>query len=64
MWVARKGLRIESWHRPLSAYMSELLRHGLRLVHFDEPAPIVADEVAANYRRAPWFLVMEWQKPS
>ena len=64
MWVARKGLRIESWHRPLSAYMSELLRHGLRLVHFDEPAPIVADEVAADYRRAPWFLVMEWQKPS
>jgi SAM-dependent methyltransferase len=64
MWVARKGLRIESWHRPLSAYMSELLRHGLRLVHFDEPAPIVADEVADNYRRAPWFLVMEWQKPS
>jgi SAM-dependent methyltransferase len=65
MWVAWKGIRIRNWHRPLSAYMSELLRHGLRLVHFDEPAPIAGDaEVATHYRRAPWFLVMEWQKPS
>jgi SAM-dependent methyltransferase len=65
MWIARKGIRIQSWHRPLSAYMSELLRHGLRLVHFDEPAPIAGDaDVATHYRRAPWFLVMEWQKPS
>ena len=65
MWVAWKGIRIENWHRPLSAYMRELLSHGLRLVHFDEPAPIGGDaDVAANYRRAPWFLVMEWQKPS
>ena len=65
MWVTWKGIHIENWHRPLSAYMRELLRDGLRLVHFDEPAPIAGDaEVAANYRRAPWFLVMEWQKPS
>jgi len=34
-------------------------------VYFDEPAPIAGDpEVAARYRRAPWFLVMEWQKAS
>jgi SAM-dependent methyltransferase len=65
MWVDWKGIRIENWHRPLSAYMSELLRQGLRLVHFDEPAPIGGDaEAAANYCRAPWLLVMEWQKPS
>ena len=65
MWVAWKGIRIQNWHRPLSAYMSELLRHGLRLVHFDEPAPIAGDaDVATHYRRAPWFLVMEWQKSS
>ena len=65
MWVVWRGMRIENWHRPLSAYMSELLRHGLRLVYFDEPPPIAGDpEVAACYRRAPWFLVMEWQKPS
>ena len=64
MWVAWKGIRIENWHRPLCAYMGELLHHGLSLVHFDEPAPVGGDaEVAANYRRAPWFLVMEWQKP-
>ena len=64
MWVAWKGIRIENWHRPLSAYMSELLCHGLRLVHFDEPAPVGGDAgIAADYRRAPWFLIMEWQKP-
>src|SRR5262245_4481553 len=64
MWVAWKRIRIENWHRPLSAYMSELLHHGLKLVYFDEPPPRTGEaEAIANYRRAPWFLVMEWQKP-
>jgi ubiquinone/menaquinone biosynthesis C-methylase UbiE len=63
MWVAWKGIRIENWHRPLSAYMSELLRRGLKLVHFDEPVPRTGEaDRAALYRRAPWFLVMEWRK--
>jgi len=63
MWVEWDGIRVKNWHRPLSAYMGELLRHGLRLVHFDEPVPVAADAAAdADYRRAPWFLVMEWEK--
>lgn len=65
MWVKWKGISIENWHRPLSAYMSEFLGHGLRLVHFDEPAPIGADLATADtYCRAPWFLLMEWEKTS
>ncbi len=61
-WVAWKGIRVVNHHRPLATYMQMLLGHGLRLVFFDEPSPS-ADapaERARNYRRAPWFLVMEW----
>ncbi len=65
MWVEYRGIRIRNHHRPLSAYMSALLGAGLQLTHFDEPAPIAetSPSRAASYRRAPWFLVMEWVKP-
>jgi SAM-dependent methyltransferase len=63
-WIEWRGIRIRNHHRPLSTYMKLLLAQGLRLVHFDEPAP-TADapaERAKNYVRAPWFLVMVWAK--
>ncbi|HEY4163138.1 MAG TPA: class I SAM-dependent methyltransferase [Dongiaceae bacterium] len=64
-WVGWRGIRIVNWHRPLSAYMSLLLDAGLLLRHFDEPAPHGGDpEKIARYRRVPWFLIMEWQKPA
>lgn len=62
-WVAWSGLRIQNWHRPFSAYMKELLSLGLTLTFFDEPLPRSGDPARqALYRRAPWFLVMEWQR--
>jgi hypothetical protein len=64
MWTEYRGIRIVTHHRPMSTYLRALLDAGLRLVYFDEPAP-TADapfQKAANYRRAPWFLVMEWSK--
>lgn len=65
-WTAWRGIRIVNHHRPLQAYMQALLNEGLQLSHFEEPEPIAdapADK-AARYRRAPWFLVMEWLKPN
>lgn len=63
-WAAWRGIRIQNWHRPLSRYMSLLLEQGLRLQHFDEPAPHGGDaERRARYLRVPYFLLMEWQKP-
>jgi SAM-dependent methyltransferase len=63
-FVEWSGIRIENWHRPLAAYMRELLGLGLSLTFFDEPQPRSGDtERQARYRRAPWFLVMEWQRP-
>jgi hypothetical protein len=44
--------------------MKLLLAQGLILTHFDEPRP-TADAPAAravDYVRAPWFMVMEWEK--
>ena len=63
-WIAWKGIRIVNHHRPLSTYMKLLLDQGLQLKHFDEPSPTpdAPAERARNYRRAPWFLVMEWMK--
>jgi len=64
-WTEWDGIRIRNWHRPLSRYMSLLLAQGLILRHFDEPQPQGGDsERAALYRRVPWFLVMEWEKPA
>lgn len=63
-WVAWRGLRIRNWHRPLGVYMSLLLGQGLVLRLFEEPMPQGGDpDRGARYRRVPWFLVMEWQKP-
>ena len=66
MWIEYRGIRIVNHHRPMSAYMRPLIDAGLRLAYFDEPAPGADAPTlkAANYRRAPWFLVMEWVKPA
>lgn len=62
-WAAWRGIRIMNWHRPLSRYMQLLLREGLILRHFDEPAPTGGDpDKADRYRRLPYFLIMEWRK--
>lgn len=60
--VSWNGIEVVNWHRPLSAYMGLLLAAGLVLRHFDEPAPTDASETAGDYRRAPWHLIMEWEK--
>lgn len=63
-WVEWRGIRIINWHRPLSAYMGLLLGQGLRLTHFEEPAPTGGDPARGErYVRAPWFMVMEWTRP-
>jgi SAM-dependent methyltransferase len=65
MWVAYRGIRIRNHHRPMSTYMRILLDARLRLSYFNEPLPSddAPFEKAENYRRVPWFLVMEWIKP-
>jgi SAM-dependent methyltransferase len=63
-WVEWAGIRIVNWHRPLGAYMTAFLDAGLQLAFFAEPDPVSGDAVRqADYRRAPWFLVMEWRRP-
>jgi SAM-dependent methyltransferase len=65
VWVSWRGIRIQQWHRPLSAYMSRLLGVGLELQDFSEPEPIGGDpQTADRYRRVPWFHIMEWRKPT
>jgi SAM-dependent methyltransferase len=63
-WIEWRGIRIRNHHRPLSTYMKLLLAQGLRLTHFDEPRPTpdAPAERSLSYIRAPWFLVMEWEK--
>ncbi|MDH7974036.1 class I SAM-dependent methyltransferase [Sphingomonas sp. AR_OL41] len=64
-WASWRGIRVRNWHRPLGSYMALLLDAGLELRHFAEPAPYGGDpRRVARYRRAPWFVIMEWQKPS
>ncbi|MSP75397.1 MAG: class I SAM-dependent methyltransferase [Rhodospirillaceae bacterium] len=63
-WVSWADIRVQNWHRPLSAYMSLLLEQGLELRHFSEPLPGGGDPTQAErFRRVPYFLIMEWQKP-
>jgi SAM-dependent methyltransferase len=63
-WEAWKGIRVRNHHRPLSAYMTALLGHGLVLQHFDEPVPVGAPQAwSEHYRKMPWFLIMIWHKP-
>jgi SAM-dependent methyltransferase len=63
-WLEYRGIRVQNHHRPLSTYMQLLLEQGLRLSFFEEPAPVAEAPAAraADYVRAPWFLVMEWVK--
>jgi SAM-dependent methyltransferase len=65
-WIEYRGIRIRNYHRPMSTYMRALLDAGLRLSYFDEPSPSADTRPAkaASYRRAPWFVVMEWVKPA
>ncbi|SFG16859.1 Ubiquinone/menaquinone biosynthesis C-methylase UbiE [Novosphingobium sp. CF614] len=64
-WINWSGIRIRNWHRPLGVYMQTLLQSGFALCGFEEPEPDGGDPVrAARYRRAPGFLIMEWQKIS
>jgi SAM-dependent methyltransferase len=59
-----QGIDIVNWHRPLATYMTALLDAGFQLRHFAEPTPVGSDGPKADrYRRAPNFLIMEWQKP-
>jgi SAM-dependent methyltransferase len=63
-WEEWRGIRVQNWHRPLSRYIALLLGQGLVLRHFDEPNPTGGEPAkAARYRRWPWYLIMEWQKP-
>lgn len=63
-WQRWRGIEILNWHRPLKDYMHWFLGQGLVLTHFDEPAPTGGPvERADRYRRAPWYLIMEWRKP-
>jgi SAM-dependent methyltransferase len=63
-WAEWSGIRVENWHRPLADYMTAFLEAGLTLTFFSEPAPASGTESAQQlYRRAPWFVVMEWQRP-
>ncbi len=64
-WVSWRGIRIQNWHRPLATYMTLLLDAGMQLRHFAEPAPTGGDpRKREQYRRVPYFLIMEWQKPA
>lgn len=62
-WVSWKGIRIANYHRPLQAYMAELLGLGFQLQHFSEPEPYgVSDAKSERFRRVPNFLLMEWRR--
>jgi SAM-dependent methyltransferase len=63
-WVSWADIRLLNWHRPLGAYMTAFLDRGLELRFFQEPEPVSGNpERVAIYRRVPWFIVMEWEKP-
>lgn len=62
--VEWSGISVTNWHRPLSAYMAAFLDEGMELLFFAEPEASsgeVPDREA--FRRAPWFVVMEWRRP-
>ena len=64
-WLEWEGIRIENWHRPLEAYMAALLESGLHLTFFSEPEPVSGEPSRQeDYRRVPWFVVMEWRRPA
>jgi hypothetical protein len=62
--LAWRGIEIVNWHRPLSAYMTALIGHDLRLTFFDEPEALGGEPAnIARHHRMPLFNVMEWRKP-
>lgn len=62
-WVNWRGISIRNHHGPMQSYMQLLIGAGLRLAHFEEPAPTGGEaKRAERYRRVPYFHVMEWQK--
>jgi SAM-dependent methyltransferase len=62
-WIAWQGISICNHHRPLQRYLQALLQLGFELRHFAEPEPQgVSGEKADRYRRAPNFLLMEWER--
>ena len=64
-WFEWAGIRIQNWHRPLAAYMTALLESGMQLTFFAEPGPVSGDAAhQERARRVPWFVVMEWRRPS
>lgn len=63
-WERWRGIAVRNHHRPLSAYLQAFLAQGLQLTCFDEPAPREDSAKARKYRRAPWYLVLEWRKPA
>jgi hypothetical protein len=63
-WQSWNGIRVKNWHRPVSAYMQAFLSSGLELRLYDEPlVPDPQTEREHEFNRAPWFVMMEWQKP-
>jgi SAM-dependent methyltransferase len=64
-WFEWAGIRIENWHRPLTAYMGAFRGAGLQLAVFSEPDSVSGEEQhSERFRRVPWFVVMEWQRPA
>ena len=61
-WVEWANIKVQNWHRPLSAYMQAFLSCNLELRFYDEPMA-ASDYVDEHHMhaRAPWFNVMEWQ---
>lgn len=62
--AAWDDIRIENYHRPLSAYMGALLEAGLRLIRFENP-PFTGPEgpIKDRFERMPWAFFMAWDKP-
>ena len=61
--AAWADIRIQNYHRPLSAYMTALLGAGSTLRQFDEPPCTAPDPaVRARFHRMPWALFMVWDK--
>ncbi|MES2323327.1 MAG: methyltransferase domain-containing protein [Pseudomonadota bacterium] len=62
-WVGWKGIKVQNWHRPMSAYFKLLRDQGLQLSYFDEPLPSGGDPArVARFKRVPYFHIMEWRK--
>ncbi len=65
LWLEWSGIRVVNWHRPLDAHMTAFLDAGLILKFFSEPAPRSGEpDHQERARRVPWFVVMEWQRPT